>query len=268
MELIEAAHAILEENHPATVRQVFYQLVVRHTLPNSEKSYKAVIRTLKEGRKQSCIPWEWVEDPDRLPRTVPQWDGLADFAEDAVRSYRRSIRDAQHKYFELWLEKRALAGIFTDVLEPYGITLNVGKGYDSLSAIYTAAKRYDGKGEVEILYFGDFDPSGVDIDRSLGKRFSELFDCRLLIIRCAILPEDIEQFKLPPDSTKKTDKRRKGFVETYGDIAVELDALPLDILRGRIKAEVESRLDMRVLEAIRKRETEEKRWLREVLETE
>ena len=36
----------------------------------------------------------------------------------------------QPRYCECWLEKDALSGIFEEVLEPYGVTLNVGRGFD------------------------------------------------------------------------------------------------------------------------------------------
>ena len=42
--------------------------------------------------------------------------------------------------------------------------------------------------------------------------------------------------------------RRKAFVRKYGDIAVELDALPVQVLRQRLVDEVEARTDMDALE--------------------
>jgi hypothetical protein len=40
-----------------------------------------------------------------------------------------SGRCSWNPYVEVWLEKDALSGIFEDVLRPYGVTLNVGRGY-------------------------------------------------------------------------------------------------------------------------------------------
>src|SRR5919202_672677 len=55
--------------------------------------------------------------------------------------------------------------------------------------------------------------------------------------------EDIERYQLPPDFTKATDSRSNAFVARYGDVAVELDALPGEVLRGRLIREVEAHMD-------------------------
>jgi hypothetical protein len=100
------------------------------------------------------------------------WAGLGEFATTAVAAYRRDVWTGQIIRVETWLEKDALSGIFEDVLEPYGVTLNVGRGYDGWDSIHKAALRL-GDGDI-ILYFGDFDPSGEDMVRSLGGRLGEL----------------------------------------------------------------------------------------------
>jgi hypothetical protein len=70
--------------------------------------------------------------------------------------------------------------------------------------------------------------------------------------------DDVIRYKLPPDFTKATDTRRSAFVARWGDIAVELDALPLDALRNPIIAEVESRMDLAALRRVREREAAER----------
>jgi len=74
---------------------------------------------------------------------------------------------------EVWLEKDALSGIFKDVLDPYGVTLNVGRGYDGWSSIHDAAERYGDGDEVTVLYYGDHDPSGENMFKSLRKRLAD-----------------------------------------------------------------------------------------------
>ena len=82
---------------------------------------------------------------------VSMWDGLADFALTAAESYRREVWTDQPAHLEAWLEKDALSGIFEDALEPYGVTLNVGRGFDGWDSIHNAALRLGG-GDA-ILYF-------------------------------------------------------------------------------------------------------------------
>jgi len=264
---MEAAREELAVGHPMTLRQVHYRLVARGdtTYTNTKKAYDNLSRWLRDARLDGSVPWEWIEDRLRVPRKVSMWGGLPDYIEMVKRFYRRDVWQDQGSYVEAWCEKDALSGIFLEALGPYGVTLNVGRGYDSTSSIKNAADRYgDGEG-VTVLYFGDFDPSGEDMARSLRER---LADPKLPnggscpeIVKCALTPEDIEHYDLPPDFTKATDSRREAFVARHGDVAVELDALPVDDLRGRIVREVESRMDLDALEATRSREAEDRRRL-------
>src|SRR6266511_6417862 len=173
LRLLEVAVDILTAHPPMTVRQVYYQLGSRQVIKNHRSQYQAVSNALVDARKEGFIPWEWIEDRLRRPRHVSMWDGLSAFAEDALSSYRRNVWDSQPSYLEVWLEKDALSGIVEDVLESYGVTLNVGRGYDGWDSIYRAAQRLGtGKGTT-VLYFGDFDPSGEDMFRSLMDRLAE-----------------------------------------------------------------------------------------------
>jgi hypothetical protein len=95
--------------------------------------------------------------------------------------------------------------------------------------------------------------------RSLRERLADL-GSRPEIIKSALVLEDIERYRIPRDFTKATDTRRSAFVARWGDVSVELDALPIEVLRARIVAEVEARLDLNALAATRRHE-ESERWL-------
>ena len=264
--LIEAAREILRNQNPMTVRQVYYQLVSRQVTENRKSQYSRVSKALVSARKEGIIPWAWIEDRLRRPRCVSTWSGMAEFAVDAAAAYRRGIWPTQPGYFETWLEKDALSGIFEDTLNPYRVTLNVGRGYDGWDSIHGAAQRMGrGKG-MTILYFGDFDPSGEDMAASLGKRLA-FFGCEPVIIKCALTYEDIERYGLPPNFTKRSDTRRAAFVKKYGDVSVELDALPADVLRERIVSAVEERLDLDALDEVKRIEVAEQAKLVEALST-
>ena len=264
--IIATARAILAEHHPMTVRQVYYQLVSRQVIENNRGQYQAVSDALVYARQEEIIPWEWIEDRLRRAREVTMWDDVADFANTVRHAYRRDVWATQPGLVEAWLEKDALSGIFEDVLGPYGVTLHVGRGFDGWDSIHNAAMRYlDWEGPVTILYFGDFDPSGEDMARSLGERIG-FFPTSPEIIKCALTQADVERYHLPPDYTKATDSRRAAFVAKYGDMAVELDALPIDVLRERLLHEVETRLDLDAWRAIRAQETEEQQRIAELLQ--
>jgi hypothetical protein len=254
--LIASASEILEENAPQTVRQVFYQLVSRQDLENSLASYKATCRALVAARKEGLIAWEAIEDRLRRPREVAMWTGLGAFVATATASFRRDVWVTQPNYVECWCEKDALSGIFEDALSRYGVTLNVGRGYDGWTSIKDAAARY-GELPVSILYYGDFDPSGEDMVRSLHERLA-WFGARVNIVKSALTRADIERYRLPPNFTKITDTRRDRFVAKHGDISVELDALPIDVLRERVVADIEAHMDLAALDQVRDIEAAER----------
>jgi hypothetical protein len=258
--LIEAAKEVLAESRPMTVRQVYYQLVSRQVVKNCRAAYQTVSNALVTARQEGIIGWDWIEDRLRRPREVSMWSGLPSFADTCQRAYRRDVWKTQPYYFEVWLEKDALSGIFENVLQDYGVTLNVGRGYDGWSSIYNAAERferYDDKEDVAILYFGDFDPSGDDMARSLSDRLA-FFDCEPELTKCALIAADIERYKLPPNLVKSTDTRARGFIDKYGNVSVELDALPVDVLRERLIEEVEKRMNLDALAEVKEIENQER----------
>jgi len=265
LKLIEIAYEILTAaDGPMTVRQVYYQLVSKQVTENSALAYLSVSRHLVTARKRGLIDWDDIEDRLREPREISMWAGLGEFARTAQRSYRRDVWASQPEYLEAWLEKDALSGIFEDALDPYGVTLNVGRGFDGWSSIRNAADRHKNWDKSTILYFGDFDPSGEDMARSLGERMG-FFDVYPEIIKCALTKDDIERYKLPPDFAKKTDSRAKKFIAKNGDISVELDALPTDVLKARLIEEVEKRMDLAALAQTKAAEAAERKHLVEAL---
>ncbi|HEY8666434.1 MAG TPA: hypothetical protein VIL86_07205 [Tepidisphaeraceae bacterium] len=262
--LIDVAQKILAEHHPMTVRQVYYQLVSRQGIKNNRGRYQAVSDALVAARREGIIPWDWIEDRLRQPRHVSMWDDLADFAEAAIQSYRRDVWATQPRRVEAWLEKDALSGIFQDVLNPYGVTLNVGRGYDGWASIQRAAERFGDGDSVDVLYFGDFDPSGEDMVRSLIFRLACLGSAPT-IVKCALTADDIRRYNLPPDPTKSTDNRAAKFIAEHGDNCVELDALPVDVLRRRLEETVRDRMDIEAWEQVRALEQQDHRQLAGVL---
>jgi len=262
--IIDQAYEILAAYHPMTVRQVYYQLVSRQVVENTRSRYQAVSDALVDARLEGTIPWTWIEDRLRRPRRVSMWDDLAAFAETARRAYRRDVWATQECYLEVWLEKDALSGIFEDVLSGYGVTLNVGRGYDGWSSIRNAAGRFQSYDDVTILYFGDFDPSGEDMVRSLRDRLAQLGSTPD-IEKVSLTLEDIERYSLPPNFTKATDTRRNAFVAKNGDVSVELDALRVDVLRNRLTEEVERNMNLDALKRVHEQEASERKQLVEAL---
>ena len=266
LDLISAAKKILELQNPATLRQTYYQLVAKHIIDNNKNEYQKLSNALVWARQQELIPWEWIEDRTRQPREVNMWSDLNDFFKTVKSAYRKDVWASQENYIVVWVEKDALSGIFQRIVNAYGVTLIVGRGYNSwsikkeLADIFRASRK-----KPIVLYFGDFDPSGEDIYRDIEESF-RFFQISLnKIEKVSLTKEDIEKYNLPPDFAKKSDTRFKKFIAKNGDIAVELDALPADVLREKIKSCIEKYLNMEKFKIVLGEQSQEQYEIEEFL---
>src|SRR5262245_20720364 len=119
-----------------TVRQVFYQLVVRGAIEKTEEEYQgSVIRLLTEMRIESKVSFDWIVDESRRRRITQTYNNIADAARDTAKFYRRSALRECPDYIEIWVEKEALSGVLWDVTSEYDVPLLVSKGMPSLTQL-------------------------------------------------------------------------------------------------------------------------------------
>jgi hypothetical protein len=226
----DAICEVLTEFGTATVRQVYYQLVTRGVIAKTEAEYKLACRLLVEMRRSGTVHYTRIADNTRWMRKPRTYSSLAEMLISSRQSYRRAVWDSQDVYVEIWLEKEALAGVLVEVTSQWDVPLMVTRGYPSVSFLYSAAEMIAEQDKPAcIYYFGDRDPSGVDIDRFVEEQIRELApDADLTFERVAVTPEQIVQWNLPTRPTKKSDSRCKSF---EGE-SVEVDAIPPDVLRN------------------------------------
>jgi hypothetical protein len=211
-----------------TVRQVYYQLVTLGVIEKTEQQYKGTVcRLLAEMRRDGTLPYHKIADNTRWMRKPNTYSGLQEMLELTQQTYRRAIWDSQDAYVEIWLEKEALAGVLVDVTARWDVPLMVTRGYPSLSYVHSAAQAIEAQGKPAYLYyFGDRDPSGVDIDRFVEELIHEMAEVDLHFERVAVTEGQLEELNLPTRPTKKNDSRSKGF---KGE-SVEVDAIDPDTL--------------------------------------
>jgi hypothetical protein len=173
----------------------------------------------------------------------------------------------QPKYVEIWLEKQALAGVFQQALQNMGVVLAPCRGYPSLTFLWEASRRLEefqaDEREMHILYFGDYDPSGMDIERAINKELSETFDIWFHKQRIAITRDQITLYDIPPMPAKRTDSRAAGFIAEHGDMAVELDAIDPNVLVQLIRDAVNEHFDEDIYETVQGVEQESQQRLQE-----
>ncbi len=231
-EIIRTANAIIDKYMDMglrlTLRQLYYQFVAHHGLPNQERSYKNLGRLLSEARLAGQVDWSAIEDRGRVPTVWSEWDTVEDRVAAALRSFRLPRWADQETYVELWVEKQALAGVLEPVASRHHVTLMVNKGYSSQSAMYEAANRFKSLGEGKdkvLLYLGDHDPSGEDMVRDIRDRMETFCVWDLEVEKLALTMDQVHQYNPPPNPAKMTDSRAPGYVAKHGDESWEVDAL-------------------------------------------
>jgi len=263
-----AIDAILTDDYPQTVRQVFYQLVTRGTIEKTEKEYQGVvIRLLSEMRLDGRIPWDWIVDESRRTRITQTFDNISDALQDTAKFYRRSALRECSDYLEIWSEKEALAGIIYDVASDYDVPVVVSKGMPSLTQVFGSflnIKHAGRAGKNSYIYqFGDHDPTGCLIPKSNEARLCEFCDEHGIdppvVERIALTEEQVERHRLPTRPTKRDGNTHAKDFE--GD-SVELDALPSSELRALVRECIEWHINPSALETLREAEQSE----REILE--
>lgn len=264
--IIEQVQKVVSEYDIAlSLRQIYYQLVARQIIKNEEKEYRKLSRLCVIARNEELLPEEAFADRLRVVDQPDTWIDLKGFFETVERAYRKSLWQNQPKYIEIWTEKDALRGVFNPITDKYDVPLLVARGQVSRTAIYQASERFkervkEGK-KCHLFYFGDFDPSGLSIYRSLCERLSDMevaFQLTLEFERIALTSEQIAEYNLPQDPAKRKDPNYDKFVAEYGNNVVELDSLPPDVLQRLIEDTIKSCIDFEKLQEVQKTEKKEK----------
>jgi hypothetical protein len=205
---------ILTEDHPQTVRQVFYALTVRGVIAKAEAEYhQTVVRLLVEMREKGTIPFGWLADNTRWQRKPTTFTGIEACLNSTSQFYRRDLWAAMPVYVEIWCEKDALAGVLLEETELYDVPLMTARGYSSLTFVHSAAMAIKAKGKpAYIFHFGDLDPSGVDAARDIETKLRRYApEAEVHFERPAVTRAQVEEWNLPTRPTKQTDPRGKKF---------------------------------------------------------
>lgn len=267
--LVTTADAIMRryasQGYDLSLRQLYYQFVAHHALPNTEQNYKLLGKVISDARLAGRLDWDCLVDRGRETTTNSHWESPADIIEASARQFRYNLWESQPWYVEVMVEKQALEGVLEPVCRRNDVPFTANKGYSSSSAMYQCGKRLrdafdDGK-KVAIIYLGDHDPSGIDMSRDVEQRlmlFSEAgewddsdqqcyldesYEDRYEVNRIALNIGQVRQYNPPPNPTKMSDTRADGYVRKFGGECWELDALDPEVLATLTETTIQSYLD-------------------------
>lgn len=236
--LIDDATSIIEEyqsqGFSLSLRQLYYQLVARDLIPNTQESYKRVGSILVDARLAGLVDWEAIEDRTRTMRGNQHWTSPKAIMDAVVRSYKIDKWANQQSRAEVWIEKDALLGVISGACYDLDVDFFSGRGYASASSLWRAGQRMAGyldAGQSPIIFhMSDHDPSGIDMTRDITERLELFAEYPIPVERIALNMDQIQAYSPPPNFAKVTDSRSPAYVEAYGHESWELDALPPSVL--------------------------------------
>ena len=249
-----------------TLRALHYQLVGRG-MTNDIQHYKRVVSAMESARWDGLIDFDVFSDLDRamVGETEYKVTDLDQEIEDGSRqvvawmnSYHKNRWENQPYYPEIFIEKKALQGVFTQICKDWDIALGACKGYPSLTFLNESYLRFQeaemaGKTPI-IIYFGDYDPSGEDIPRSIQANLRR-FGVEVEVRRIALMEEQVVAWNLPHAPAKPTDSRTANW-DGLGQ--VELDAVRPEELMKLCKDAIEQIFDYDLYQELMDEESSER----------
>ncbi len=229
-----------------TLRQLFYRLVSAQVIPNSQVAYKRLSALTAEARRDGTFPA--LIDRGRTIHEYQWFTGAEDAMTWLCRMYQLDRTRDQDVSLYLGVEKAGMVVQLQSWFGDLGVPVLALGGYSSQTYTDDVAAHAAGRARPAVLlYAGDFDPSGEDIDRD----FTERSACWDKVIRVALSTDQVRDYRLPVNPGKVTDSRAAGFIERHGTLMqVELDALDPDDLRDLYQAAIDRYWDMSAYERV------------------
>ncbi len=247
---IERAVALLETVYqPAgiipTVRQLFYALAniskeFNLDVPKDKHGYDRVQDNLKNAREKGLYPWSGISDGLRELQIPQTWPRLRDFLETVRDAYVRDKWASQPRRVEVWVEKHALVGTIEAVTTELEIPFLCGRGYMSVTAKNLASLRIAEQPRT-ILYLGDHDPSGLQMEEEMEAWIQERLPSGLdfRIERIGITHADFANPDLVHLPVNEDDNRTKAYIRRFpAATVVEIEALAPEVLQARLRAAI------------------------------
>jgi hypothetical protein len=223
--ILERAVGIIEAHDiTMTLRQVFYRLVAEVVLPNRTNAYNRLARLSAKARRDGWFP-RLLDQGRRIER--PLYFAGPDAARAWLVDHYRLDRTAGQPWsVYVGAEKATLLPQLEEWFDDRGIPVFSLRGYSGQELVTDVTNDIMvSRRPSVLLYAGDFDPSGQDIDRDFVRRVG----CFDKVERIALTADQLEG--LPVQLGKADDPRSAGFIAEHGRLVqVELEALdPTDL---------------------------------------
>jgi hypothetical protein len=196
---------------PITVRGLMYRAQAAGLYPSTaQKFYEQTARIVLKLRRKGIVSYRWIVDSTRRRLKTSSWSGLADFAKDAARAYRKDFWARQSDYVEIFCEKDAMAAILELVTYEFDVYLNIIRGQVSETFVWNIADEWNEiEKPISAYYLGDHDPAGLKIEPSLQNKLRGFCNKSFRWKRLAVTSKDFADLDLLGFPVKRTGSEMK-----------------------------------------------------------
>lgn len=237
---------LLEEYHPQSIRQLFYQLVtpgLEGGIEKTDRNYQNLIHQLVKMRDEMKFPMNWIADHTRRAyKSGGTQSSLKDMLIRTAIAYRSSVWQMMDERVEVWCESESLAGVLQPTCRDLDVDLWPTKGQPSRSYMYEAANAASRqKKNLRIFYIGDYDPHGFSIEETVENRMRiYLFDWlnwkgQLSFDRIVVTQQQIDDLGLERKPREPGDKFRPDV-----DCIVQAEAIKPPVMQQILRDAVNS----------------------------
>lgn len=253
------------------IRGLCYILESNGIIPKSIKDFDKVGRAMTRARKRGLIDSKAFVDNTRkiIKEFNDTYISVSDQIDQELNYIKKLPSLAKKKlprwhnqkyHVEVWVEKQTFANVIVTILQGRDITVVPNRGWPSYTFLKDNIERLHDKFienrelRIEVLYFGDLDPSGWAMDNHYKKEIdTEFGNHRVQFKRIAVTKDQIGKYGLekltnpdPAVITKlKKNKNAPAFEKEFGSLfQIELEALEsVPEFEEMVKREVDSLYD-------------------------
>jgi hypothetical protein len=241
---------------PTTPKFLIYEAVSAQVISKAATGARRYDQDSSEAitwlREQGLIPWEWIRDRTRHIADHLGWASVLEAARAAAAHAR--LDPWQGRAPLLVVESESLAGLLEPLAEQYRIVLVPVRGQAGGAYLANDVRPYVERGHTEVLYVGDYDKAGADIEGSARQRLERHTGRTLTWTRLALTGEQVAEHNLP--RIARYDHRDRQTREVC-----ECEAMPQAILLALVETAVRDRLPA-PLDHVHVREVRERRTVR------
>jgi hypothetical protein len=245
-----------------TLRQLHYRLLMTPALGygTAKKDYDYLSHRTAQARREGWFPA--LSDETRSIEQAASWASLGEALHDLADQYRRDRSEGQPYLIVLGGEKRTMLAQFRQWYPDLGLPFIALSGNPSQTYADQVADFVNDDGRKSVLlYVGDLDASGEDIERDFLKR-CPVWDH---VERIAVTEPQISNLGLPINPGNPKDAKAKPFIARHGSLfQVEIEAIPPNELRSLYDTALTQWWDRSIYERAVEREEAERAQLEQL----